>query len=301
MPRHGFCWTKNNYTQADVLHYSTLVGTAGIKYICWGEEVASTGTKHLQGYLQANHHIVKRLLPHMLNAHIERSKGSSDEGIEYTKKDKQWVEYGIAETLDRPQPGKRTDLSEIQQKIKDGYTYEQIVDTHIDTVARCPKFIKDLIQDRDYKRGLDSLREAYASASLKPWQAHLLDILKETPSTRTIYWIWDRSGNTGKSWMTNYLAALHGATVLSTGKKADLAYIWANKLSNIAIFDLARTSEEYLTAVYSLAEDLKNGRVISTKYDSRQVLFPVPHVVCFANFTPDMTKWSQDRYFIKEI
>lgn len=301
MPRTGYVFTKNNYNDHDIEHYSNLVGRHGIKYICWGKEVGESGTPHLQGYLQTNHHDIRRLHTCMLKAHIEKQRGSSDEAKNYACKDGDWVEFGAYEHIGKPEPGKRNDLNDIKQKIDAGASYETIQEENFSTTALYSKFIKQYIQDRDYKKGLDSLREGFVSASLKPWQKALLEVLEDTVCPRKIYWIWDREGNSGKSWMTNYLAALHGATVMSTGKKADLTYIWANNISKVAIFDLARTSEEYLSSVYSLAEDLKNGRVISTKYESRTVLFPVPHVVCFANFSPDMTKWSQDRYFIKEI
>jgi hypothetical protein len=50
-----------------------------------------------------------------------------------------------------------------------------------------------------------------------------------------------------------------------------------------------------------LAEELKNGILVSGKYESKTVVFKVPHVIFFANFEPDMTKWSSDRYFVKNI
>ena len=94
---------------------------------------------------------------------------------------------------------------------------------------------------------------------------------------------------------------------MTPGKKADMAYVYSKNPSKIVIFDLSRTTapsegkEHYFDGVYSLAEDLKNGMITSYKYDSTNVLTTGCHVVFFANFLPDMTKWSDDRYFITHL
>lgn len=115
-------------------------------------------------------------------------------------------------------------------------------------------------------------------------------------------------GNVGKSYFAKYLAVTHGALKLEPGKKMDLAYIFAQKPAKIVIFDLSRTTapdpetrSSPLDVIYSLMESLKNGYLISTKYDSRAVMFEVPHVVVFANFPPDRTKMSDDRWDISEL
>ena len=84
--------------------------------------------------------------------------------------------------------------------------------------------------------------------------------------------------------------------------------VYAQKPTKIVLFDLSRTTEtsedsrkHYLDGIYSLAEDLKNGRIVSTKYESKTVFFPPPHVIFFANFEPDYTKWSEDRYFVTKL
>ena len=42
-------------------------------------------------------------------------------------------------------------------------------------------------------------------------------------------------------------------------------------------------------------ENLKNGRLFSSKYNSRLKLFPRPHVVVFANFAEPENAFSADR------
>ena len=176
------------------------------------------------------------------------------------------------------------------------------------SVGPISKFIKERVQARDSTKQLDSLKERFASSVLKPWQRDLMDVVTEEACPRKIHWLWETQGNVGKSYMASYLGALHGATVLTAGKKVDLAYIYAQKPTKIVLFDLSRTTEtsedsrkHYLDGIYSLAEDLKNGRIVSTKYESKTVFFPPPHVIFFANFEPDYTKWSEDRYFVTKL
>jgi len=46
---------------------------------------------------------------------------------------------------------------------------------------------------------------------------------------------------------------------------------------------------------------LKDGVVFSGKYEGGARLFPPPHVIIFANFLPDFTKLSADRWVIRTL
>jgi hypothetical protein len=305
MARHGIVFTINNYSQAVVLACKGAVGTCGIKYIVFGREVGENGTPHLQGYLQGNHDIYKRYNKALggVNPHFEKQKGDSKQAADYCKKDGDFEEYGSYEHIESPKKrqGERSDLARVKSLIEEGKSYEEIVDTEFVCAAKYSKFIKERVQARDSNAQEGDLRTLYESSSLRPWQKLLLDVTKEEPCPRKIHWMWEEEGNRGKSWMTTYLLAVEGATVLTAGKKADMAYIYAQKPTKIVVFDLARTNEKFLDGAYSLAEDLKNGRVVSTKYESKTICFRPPHVIFFANFEPDYTKWSGDRYFVTKL
>jgi len=53
--------------------------------------------------------------------------------------------------------------------------------------------------------------------------------------------------------------------------------------------------------VYEVIELLHNGYVCSGKYDSKSFRFAPPHVFVFANFAPDETTLSADRWKITNI
>ena len=53
---------------------------------------------------------------------------------------------------------------------------------------------------------------------------------------------------------------------------------------------------------YTLLEDIKDGRAMSTKYDSKAIKFHTPNVVMvFANTSPVFIKMSSDRWEVYQI
>lgn len=122
-------------------------------------------------------------------------------------------------------------------------------------------------------------------------------------SDRKFLWVWDTAGNTGKSTVAKYIVDLFDGLFISAGRKADLAHIWNGHVNqggeHLAVFNFSRSSEERLP--WETIEQLLDGMVISTKYDSKVVRTPPVTVICFANYPPKMTddgSWplSEDRY-----
>lgn len=307
MPVLAYCATLNNYSEDDVATLRTP--NSRLKYIIVGHEVGESGTPHLQIYFQLEKQTklttIKNWGGPFARMHFEAARGTDVQASDYCKKEGNYFELGSRTPMGKK--GARNDLEELQKSIREGKSYEEICEEHFDKAAKYHKFIRERIQAQVMEAELSSLHEVFSSASLKPWQRALLDVVDEPVNPRKIHWIWEDQGNVGKSWMAKYLMAERGAVLLTPGKKADMAYIFSKNPSKIVIFDLSRTTaptdgkEHYLDGVYSLAEDLKNGMVTSYKYDSTNVLTTGSHVIFFANFAPDMTKWSQDRYLITRL
>lgn len=83
----------------------------------------------------------------------------------------------------------------------------------------------------------------------------------------------------------------HQATVLSSGRSADIAYLLC--APKIVVFDLARDKVEHTN--FGVMEDIKNGRIFSPKYESSVKIFASPHVIVFANEPCPAGKFSVDR------
>ena len=79
------------------------------------------------------------------------------------------------------------------------------------------------------------------------------------------------------------------------GKSADVKF--AYKGQKVCVFDLSRSQETHVN--YEVIESIKNGVVFSTKYESEMKVFSTAHVVIMANFGPDRSKMSEDRWDIR--
>lgn len=76
----------------------------GVKYICWGRELCPTTSKeHYQGYVSFNrtHRIpgAKRIIGSGDGSHLESRRGSRSEAREYCRKDGDFYEWGVFESL----------------------------------------------------------------------------------------------------------------------------------------------------------------------------------------------------------
>lgn len=137
-----------------------------------------------------------------------------------------------------------------------------------------------------------------------PWQAWLYNMLALEPDSRTVIWIWESIGNIGKSAFGKLMCAKYNAISVD-GKANDIFNGISNYKDNEGCFprtiiiDCPRHNIDYMN--YGAIEKVKNGHIFNGKYESKQLLFNPPHVVVFANSPPDFTKFSKDRWVVKEI
>lgn len=137
---------------------------------------------------------------------------------------------------------------------------------------------------------------------MKPygWQLEIMNIIEQKTDPRTVYWFWEPNGNVGKSQLCKYLVVKHNALML-TGKANDMYHMISKypEKRELMIFDIPRSAKDYVS--WGAIEQCKNGLVFSGKYDSCQVVFNVPHIICFANQLPDTRQLSADRWKIIDI
>lgn len=135
------------------------------------------------------------------------------------------------------------------------------------------------------------------------WQSSVYDWISVEPDTRTIRWIWDSRGNNGKTALAKKLVTEKSALFLS-GKGADIKYSIATALSRnlsvkICLFHYVRDQENFIS--YQALEEVKDGIFFSSKYESTTCVYDSPHVIVLANFRPDTSRLSQDRWKIYQI
>lgn len=131
----NFCFTLNNPTAEELTSIGALGADVGpdslVTYLLFGREIATTGTPHLQGYIQLSKrqtwNQVKTLISRRI--HILICRGSPEANRVYCTKDSDFTEFGVMRAA-RTGQGKRTDLVEIKAILDDGGTVASIADSH---------------------------------------------------------------------------------------------------------------------------------------------------------------------------
>lgn len=187
------------------------------------------------------------------------------------------------------------------------FHWEKARSSLMENILYCSKDYRDNVKDTGiWIHGCKIPKEIKIINPIQmfPWQIEILEIINNYKIDRSIYWFWEAIGGIGKTEMCRYLAVKHDALILG-GKAADMKYAIAQYFirtgfhPELVIFDIPRTSESFLS--YSGLEEVKNALFFSNKYESGQYVGNPPCVIVFANFEPDVSKMSTDRWVINEI
>lgn len=146
-------------------------------------------------------------------------------------------------------------------------------------------------------------RDPLEGKELRDWQEQVLAVCAEPPDDRTIIWIWEPEGKTGKTSLCKHLVLTRGAHYVS-GAAKDIIYSIAARMDSagapgIILFDVPRCTEGRIS--WQSIEQCKNGLAFSAKYESKPIVFDCPHIICFSNEEPDRAKLSADRWSIHRI
>lgn len=166
-------------------------------------------------------------------------------------------------------------------------------------------------KDGDYfssfpKTRLERVMNMYKTIEWKPWQKEIIEICESAPDNRTVYYFYDKKGNTGKSFLSKYLICKYNG-IIADGKKADIfnqVKVWDDKNPEqdipLVLIDIPRNCFNNFS--YSAVECLKNGMLYSGKYEGGiYISEKSPHVIIFANEEPKLECLSDDRWIVKEI
>lgn len=121
---------------------------------------------------------------------------------------------------------------------------------------------------------------------------------------RKVIWWYDEVGNSGKTAWAKYQVMTREDCLVVGGKASDMHFGVAQWLSKqkplgLVIVNLTRAVEEFVS--YTGIETILDGLFFSSKYESCMCCFDSPVVVVLANFLPDKTKLSDDRWDIHKI
>lgn len=165
----------------------------------------------------------------------------------------------------------------------------------------------------EYNRGCEVPREYkqykvdfWRNWQPRPFQRELIDIALSREDRRSIYYVWEPTGNTGKTMLAEYLHIYHGA-IVTGGAASDMKYAvkrWqeiAGHYPMIIIVDVAR-SDRFTALGAKALESIKNAFFFSGKYESGMTHSDdKPNVIVFSNRMPRMSKFSSDRWKVAQI
>lgn len=138
------------------------------------------------------------------------------------------------------------------------------------------------------------------SDDLYEWQKQVLALANTKADRRTIHWFFETEGNVGKSETVRQLIHYHKFGLID-GKKKDImcSIIGEDGTKDIMkgyVFNFSRDKEGKVS--YDSMETIKDGLIFSSKYKSSGGIIPPVHIFVFANWKPDVTKMSLDRWKI---
>lgn len=288
--RINWCFTINNYTKDQEDALAKLVPDTA-RYIVSGKEKGEKNTPHLQGYVQFVNKKrltqIKKITP-FETAHLEPMMAKDPkQAAQYCKKDGDFIEYGVMDTQ-----GQRKDICELAESFRRKRSFTDL--------GNCPQWFQyqnmiiKQVSMEDSESAFKKQRMLMEGHRLKNWQYSLFKTFTQEPCPRTVHWLYDTVGNTGKSWFSRWLVLLMKAVRFENGKNADIKYAYNGE--KIVVFDYARTIQDRVN--YEAIESIKNGIYFNSKYMSGMRVYGHPHLICFANFLPDMSKLSEDRWDI---
>lgn len=296
-PKKHWCFTINNWTAEELDQIvEGLTRDDGVQiweYLVVGREEGENGTPHLQGYgiLKTKLRLRNvKLLPGFARAHLESARGTPKQASDYCKKEGDFEEFG---DLPVSQQGKRNDIEDFKEWLKlQPYrpTNYEVADfwprLWFNNRAACIEFMGLFTKPQPLLPEDVVLRE---------WQRELDERVSGDADDRTLIFVVDENGNSGKSFLGKYWLDRRSdvAQMLRIGKRDDMAHT-IDEDKSFFFFDVPRGCMQYLQ--YNVLEQLKDQLVYSPKYHSvMKRLRVTPHVVVFSNEHPDMTMMSRDR------
>lgn len=293
-----WCFTLNNYSDDELVLWRDQERLKQrFRYVLWGRESGDGGTPHLQGYVECHEQLRRTCI----------LKGSPYNRCSWRKADgtaAQNKTYCSKEGGEFFELGKPAGNGGVQGRDAERERWQRALDCakagdydSIDADIRI-RYCTQL--ERIRQSHLWSISRGIApDLQLRKWQIDLIDIIEGVPDPRVIHFAVDEAGCAGKSTFARYLRFKYGddILVLSPGKGVDLAYLI--RPARVFLMDCPRASTAYLP--WAFLEELKDGYIVSTKYECVIKEMPIPHLIIFMNSHPDLNVLSLDRYNIIKV
>jgi len=297
------CFTLNNYTEQDhlslVASLTSLLEKKQLTYAVVGKEKGQSGTHHLQGFVscpvtffKAAQGLVSKwrsVIPALAKAHMESARGSDLDSQKYCQKDGDFLEFG--------EPN--VDQRSIWEKMIAATSMEEAATISPEIFIKSYNSMEKIVRNNKRKNASPP-----SVNHLRQWQLEVHQKLLNQ-CNRKILFVVDRLGNTGKSALAIWLRAALGPKLFycDRGSSTDVAHAFSKGDYQYAVFDFPRNTQPQFLP-WSVIEGLKNGVLMSSKYDSDTVwLDQYVKILVLTNHDLDGVKHSlsADRWSIVDL
>lgn len=208
------------------------------------------------------------------------------------------------------------DLNDIKSTlVEEIWSFETLTDALSQAQRPCDvSGIKLLYDLKKKSEGWMSVKESCIKdiEDMYPWQKQMFLYTVKEPDNRKLFWIADPDGNNGKNEIQNFLVSSHPEKycwINCEGTVNDIMHVFCKEINNgwrgnTIFINLAKsaTSRSEMGQVYKLIENIKDGRISTTKYDGFKVEGnPNFHVIIMSNTYPNVTSLIMDRWEIYVI
>jgi hypothetical protein len=168
------------------------------------------------------------------------------------------------------------------------------------------KRVEEKKREEDMKLEVQSRKhEVLTQEQLYGWQRELFLRTLTPPDKTTVEWIWDQTGQAGKTELKRHCVHFGNAGFLSYVKydKA-MTIVAANPQVRAWIIDLTRVKPKDIAGddIYSVAEQIKSGMFNKTEYNCEAIKeYPKVHVLFFANCKPKFEGLSLSRWKVWKL
>lgn len=165
---------------------------------------------------------------------------------------------------------------------------------------------------------INPLDEINGEDNLYTYQKEIWQIIRGPVDKRKVYWYYDPKGDCGKSFLTRCLVMNEpGTTWVATGKSADIMKAIQTVVDGVpgskgkapveglgigglrtVIIDVPRVCHH---VPYASMEQLKNGNLFCSKYESGSLLINPVHTIVFSNSLPEWSTMSEDRWCVYKL
>lgn len=140
---------------------------------------------------------------------------------------------------------------------------------------------------------------------LHPWQLQIENEIKhKCKNTRTINWLFDPLGGTGKTSLIKMLYKTYDIGWLYYANTRDLLnYVFKTSNKNCYIFNLTKAKPRDIGGedLYSALESIKDGMIFNGKYETGTKCMDPPHIWVFANEKPNYSAMTNNRFKVWTI